>query len=384
MIYLGITFTYLFCLYFLFRHGNMKMQSEHQVGAVGFFAILFTTGLDGGLILLPQVDFITYSNVAVSPEYAFSNPLAIEFGFWGGLIWLCYFVTTCYFAIYEPRLKLFDKPLIKYLNNALVILTCAFSAWLLFSTLSQYLPIDWLRNFPYVVHAIILAVILCSVFSSSRIYYIKYLSIVSLLLFILLIFVVGWQFKLNESDVLLQTGLLLNYFVNMDKFILPINDYHQFYYFWWLAWSIMIGQFTAKFVNGIKVYQLFICFLILPSIPIAIWFLVLHQGYQFDIALDLHTKLFLALMGVLYVMNSMDSMIRLYSVNLGINKEKLGNKKYYLFHSLLLMAVASMFEVQMLNIEAVGSIILVLWAVALSYCISLYQQPKLTASNKSK
>ena len=47
-----------------------------------FIAILFTSGLDVGLIMLPLTEFPVF---AEDPAYDFANPLAVEFGFWGFL-----------------------------------------------------------------------------------------------------------------------------------------------------------------------------------------------------------------------------------------------------------------------------------------------------------
>ena len=65
------------------------------------------------------------------------------------------------------------------------------------------------------------------------------------------------------------------YFANLHKFVLPLPDtdaYHQFFLFWWFAWSIMIGQFTSRFVGGLRTWQVLAALLIFPSIPLAIWF----------------------------------------------------------------------------------------------------------------
>ena len=69
-----------------------------------------------------------------------TNPLAIEFGFWGFFIWLFYFVTTFYFCVVEPRLQLFEIPWVKWINNAIVITTCAFTGYLFLTYLPDYLP----------------------------------------------------------------------------------------------------------------------------------------------------------------------------------------------------------------------------------------------------
>ena len=49
---------------------------------------------------------------------------------------------------------------------------------------------------------------------------------------------------------------LTQYFGNVHEFVLPFSDYHAFYLFWWFAWSIMIGQFVARFVGGLRTWQL--------------------------------------------------------------------------------------------------------------------------------
>ena len=64
------------------------------------------------------------------------------------------------------------------------------------------------------------------------------------------------------------------YFSNLPRFVSPINEYHQFYLYWWFAWSIMIGQFVARFVGGMKAWQLAGALIVVPSVPIAIWFSV--------------------------------------------------------------------------------------------------------------
>lgn len=41
----------------------------------------------------------------------------------------------------------------------------------------------------------------------------------------------------------------------------------------------MIGQFVARFGGGLKAWQLLLALLIVPSIPIAIWFSVLYHYF---------------------------------------------------------------------------------------------------------
>ena len=70
------------------RFGNSRCIGDNHVPTLTFIAILFTSGLDVGLLMFPLVDFKLFSE---SASYNFANPLAIEFGFWGFLVWLFYF-----------------------------------------------------------------------------------------------------------------------------------------------------------------------------------------------------------------------------------------------------------------------------------------------------
>ena len=78
-------------VWLVLRLGHLRCEGTEPLPLLTFLAILFTSGLDVGLIMFPLVDFQTYEAGA---DYGFSNPLAIEFGFWGFLVWGFYFLTT--------------------------------------------------------------------------------------------------------------------------------------------------------------------------------------------------------------------------------------------------------------------------------------------------
>ena len=71
-------------LLMVLRWGNLILIGKMPARPFAFFAILFTSGLDVGLIMLPLTEFSTYET---DETYSFTNPLAIEFGFWGFFIW---------------------------------------------------------------------------------------------------------------------------------------------------------------------------------------------------------------------------------------------------------------------------------------------------------
>jgi hypothetical protein len=143
---------------------------------LGFMALLFTSGLDVGLIMLPLTEFPLYARESV---YAFANPLAIAFGFWGFLVWGFYFLTTFYFLAIEPHVRLFEIPSVKLVNNLVIIGTCAFTAHLLWRNLPFYVPSIGEAS-RYVVVAL---TVLMSALTSTHIRYVRVLSVWSMWLF---------------------------------------------------------------------------------------------------------------------------------------------------------------------------------------------------------
>ena len=89
-------------LFVLIRWPTMRVQGEQPVGLFTLIALLFTAGLDMGLVMLPLSEFPVYE---ADEAFGFTNALAVEFGMWGPLVWLMYFVTTFYFVAIEPRLS---------------------------------------------------------------------------------------------------------------------------------------------------------------------------------------------------------------------------------------------------------------------------------------
>lgn len=341
-------------LLLVLRWGNVILHGDMPTRFFAFFAILFTSGLDVGLIIFPLGEFPVYATAAV---YGFTNPLAIEFGFWGFLIWLFYFVTTFYFCVVEPRLKLFEIPWVKWVNNAIVITTCAFTGYLFLTYLPDYLP----GVTPLQQYLIVGLVLMAAVLSSTDIRYVKLLSLSSTWLFFALILLV-WQYSgLGFSGLADNLSQLSQYFGKIHQFVLPFSDYHAFYLFWWFAWSIMIGQFVARFVGGLLTWQLLLALLCIPSIPIALWFSVLFGVYERGIQISGLLNGFMLLVGVVFVVNSLDSLTRLYSGNLCLTVDELGFRKYVTFHWLLLYTLILLYRFTPLQIEWIGVVVIGLY-----------------------
>ncbi len=204
------------------RWGNVRCTGPIPVSFFTFIAILFTSGLDVGLIMFPLVDFQLYAS---EPEYAFANPLAMEFGFWGFLVWAFYFLTTFYFCIVEPKLKLFEIPIIKITNNIVIIGTCAFTAYLFLDYLPDYVQ-GISEPFRYGLVAI---VILFATLSSTDIKFVKVLSVSSTWLFFALIAGAWLVSGLGVFGLAESMSGIGAYFSNIHRFMSPITEYHQFY-----------------------------------------------------------------------------------------------------------------------------------------------------------
>ncbi|MCL1112771.1 MULTISPECIES: BCCT family transporter [Shewanella] len=358
---IGILFTFIAIAFVIYRWGNMQCIGVTPVRKFTFIAILFTSGLDVGLIMFPLTEFAGYADLAASPEYGFTNPLAIEFGFWACLIWAFYFLTCFYFCVIEPRVKYFEIPVIKFINNLVIIGTCAFTAYLLLSNLPWYLPN--LGDGESVVssfYLIVFMVIAAAVYSSTSIKYVRYLSLASTWLFFGLIALM-WcgAFLSDQSSVgefFSTFALIGGYFANMHEFVLPMNDYHEFYLFWWFAWSIMIGQFTARFVGGMKTYQVLLAMMVFPSIPIAIWFTVLYYYSANGIDTSGFYNLAMVIVGITFVINSLDSLVRLYTDNLNLTVERFGKVAYIIGNVVLLSGLTLLFKLDFLEIQWVGAL----------------------------
>ena len=80
----AILFTLFTSLVIVVRWGRLKCEGSLPASLFAFSAILFTTGLDVGLIMMPLTEFPVYAREAA---YGFTNPLAVAFGFWGFLVW---------------------------------------------------------------------------------------------------------------------------------------------------------------------------------------------------------------------------------------------------------------------------------------------------------
>jgi choline-glycine betaine transporter len=370
----GLLFTFTAIAFVLYRWGNIRCVGVTPVKTFTFIAILFTSGLDVGLIMFPLTEFAGYADLATNPEYRFTNPLAIEFGYWAFLIWGFYFLTCFYFCVIEPRVRFFEIPLVKLVNNVVIIGTCAFTAYLLLTNLPWYIPeLGDGESIVSSFYLIVFLVIAAAVYSSTNIRYVKILSLATTWLFLALIGLMWGGAFLSETSSIGEfantIAMIGGYFGNIHEFALPLNDYHEFYLYWWFAWSIMIGQFTSRFVGGLRTYQVLAAMLIFPSIPIAIWFSVLYYYSANGLETAGFYNIAMAFVGITFVINSLDSLIRLYTDNLNLSVARLGRVKYFFGNLIALSLLTLLFKLDFLQIQWVGAVVIGLFFTCFGYIL---------------
>ena len=380
----GILLAFALVIFCVIKWWNVRNIGVTPVPLFTFIAILFTSGLDVGLIMFPLAwDFPLYADTAAEPAYGFTNPLALEFGFWGFLIWGFYFLTSFYFCVIEPRVKFFEIPLVKWINNIVIIGTCAFTGALFLIYLPYYATFmgDGETVIP-AFYAITFLVILFAAFSSTDIKYVRLLSVGSTGLFAALILGMWAYAGMGLGEFAATASNIGGYFANIHKFVLPLTDYHEFYLFWWFAWSIMIGQFTSRFVGGLKTWQVLAALLVFPSIPLGLWFTVLYYYHLNSIELTLMINVSMLVVGIIFVVNSFDSLIRLYTDNLNLSAARFGTIPYVLGNALVLFGLTLAFESQWLQIQWIGTVVIGIYVACLAYIV-LTKRKEVMAINSS-
>jgi len=367
----GILLAFALVIFCTVKWWNIAVIGVTPVSLFTFIAILFTSGLDVGLIMFPLTEFPTYADTTTAPEYGFTNPLAIEFGFWGFMIWGFYFLTSFYFCIIEPRVKFFEIPAVKIINNMVIIGTCAFTASLFLLSMPSYIPeIGDCETVVTTFYLIVFCVIVAAAYSSTDIKYVRILSVSSVFLFAALILLMWINAGISPGEMGTTMGLIGGYFANLHKFILPINEYHEFYLFWWFAWSIMIGQFTSRFVGGLKTQYLLLALLVIPSIPLAIWFSILYYYHANSLSTVGMLNIAMIIVGITFVINSLDSLIRLYTDNLSLTTERFGKIRYIIGNVAALFALTLLFQSQWLQIQWIGAIVVGIYLACVVFIVS--------------
>ncbi len=367
----GVLMAFALVIFVTIKWWNLRLEGTHPVSLFVFISILFTSGLDVGLVMFPLAwDFPLYADVATEPAYGVTNPLAIEFGYWGFLIWAFYFLTGFYFCVIEPKVKFFEIPVVKWINNLVIIGTCAFTGALFLIYLPYYIPMvgDGETVIP-AFYVLTILVIAAAAYSSTDLKFVKVLSVASTVMFFGLIALAWILAGMGVGDFTASVSNIGGYFANIHEFVTPMTDYHEFFLFWWFAWSIMIGQFTSRFVGGLTTWQFLLALLVIPSIPLALWFGVLYHYFTAGIATEGLMNWAMVIVGIVFVINSFDSLIRLYTDNLNLTVERLGMMTYLIANIVVLSVLTVLFQSQWLQIEWVGTVVIGLYVGCVVYII---------------
>jgi len=111
-----------------------------------------------------------------------------------------------------------------------------------------------------------------------------------------------------------------------------------------------------------------------PSIPIAIWFSVLYYHFLNGIEIAAGWRWAMIIVGVIFVINSLDSLIRLYTQNLDLTVKRFGTAPYVALNWLALLSLVLLYQFTPLEIEWVGLVVIGIYT---SVYILTFQRRKL-------
>ena len=131
----------------------------------------------------------------------------------------------------------------------------------------------------------------------------------------------------------------------------------------------MIGQFTSRFVGGLKTWQVLAALLIFPSIPLATWFSVLYYYHLNSIETTLLINVSMVAVAIIFVINSFDSLIRLYTDNLNLTTKRFGTIPYVVGNAVLLFALTLAFQSQWLQIQWIGTVVIGIYIACIAYIV---------------
>jgi hypothetical protein len=110
--------------------------------------------------------------------------------------------------------------------------------------------------------------------------------------------------------------------------------------------------------------------MVFPSLPIAVWFTVLYYYSANEIATTGFYNLAMVFVGITFVVNSLDSLIRLYTDNLNLTVERFGKTNYIIGNVALMSSLTLLFQLNFLEIQWVGALAIGLILTCFGYIMT--------------
>ena len=133
-----------------------------------------------------------------------------------------------------------------------------------------------------------------------------------------------------------------------------------------------------------KTYQVLGAMMIFPSIPIAIWFTVLYYYSANSIPTAGFYNLAMVIVGITFVINSLDSLVRLYTDNLNLTVKRFGKAQYIIGNIVLLSALTLLFKLNFLEIQWVGALAIGLILGCFAYILITHYQKVVAIKHSPK
>lgn len=240
-----------FILYFV------KFNSEIGKTSIGIFAsiaLIFTSSLDLGIIMLPPVMDLS----PVAEVLGIANSTAVEISLWVGLIWLVYLAAVMYFRWVEPKYKFLDNSMSNFFYTFAVFFTYAFSVQLFIDTLPNFT----LQN-PYLWTGIALIIaFIMTKWEGFRSACSK-LMVVGILCLPVFALVVGGTY--DPTVVLDLPKAQIMTFTQWN------HPDVSFFILWWGAWMLPQGKYINESITKTKIKYLGLWIVLAPLIFVVPW-----------------------------------------------------------------------------------------------------------------
>jgi len=117
----------------------------------------------------------------------------------------------------------------------------------------------------------------------------------------------------------------------------------------------------------LKTWQLMLAMLVFPSAAIGTWFSVLYYYHAEGLQISNLINFAMISVGILMVINSLDSLIRLYTENLGLTARHIKKSHYFVGNFVAMCGLTLLFQLDFLRIQWVGALV-----IAIYFCSFVY------------
>lgn len=124
---------------------------------------------------------------------------------------------------------------------------------------------------------------------------------------------------------------------------------------------------------------------IVPMVPCLLWFSILYGVHFKALLLTAEVKLAFLLLGIAFVVNSLDFMVAQYSTTFNLDKNSLGQTRFITVNTLLLLLLTWLFQHQLLLVQYTAILVIgLIFYIALNTSVLKLKERHLLIGNLIK